>query len=50
MWIWNKYTAYIKNIILSKVHAKQDVTFWSNNLFAEIIIYILPLHKFLPIL
>lgn len=42
MWIWNKYTAYIKNIMLSKVHATQDVTFWSNNLFAETIIYILP--------
>ena len=42
MKIWNNYTSYIKNIILSKVNTTKDVTFWSNNLFAETIIYILP--------
>jgi signal transduction histidine kinase len=42
MIIWNKYTSHIKEIFKISNEPKDDVVYWSNNLFAEIIIYILP--------
>ncbi len=42
MKIWNSYTQLIKRNCANKPDAKKNLSYWRNNLFAGIIIYLLP--------
>jgi hypothetical protein len=43
MEIWYKYTSTIKNTILSSLNQNKDLKYWRDDMFSNIIIYIIPL-------
>lgn len=43
MEIWDKYTSTIKNTVLNSLNQNKDLKYWRDDMFSNIIIYIIPL-------
>lgn len=43
MGIWKKYTSVIKSTILKSLHQNKDLKYWRDDMFSNIIIFIIPL-------